>query len=144
MLWSHKLSEKGYSTLHTSNHFYQVTTQGGDLSREAWREETGSSFFSFHFLHEWSWVQALVCFCLLSLLFLSSVPCLTLDISSPYRSVSIGGKQREEKIQWRRNEKQLLRHPVMLHAAKEKVVIAFTRRTLNASLYFPSTSPCVG
>lgn len=61
------------------------------------REKRVDLIFSFHFLHEWIWVLALVCFCLLSVLFLSSAPCLTLDISSPYRSVSIGGKEWKRK-----------------------------------------------
>lgn len=59
----------------------------------------------------------------LSLLFLSSVPCLTLDIFSPYRSDSIGGKEKQKRHQ-DNNEKQLFRQPVMLRATKEKVLIA--------------------
>ena len=58
---------------HTSDCSLCVTVKRADLSRGAWRERV-DLVFSFYFLHEWIWVQALVCFCLLSVLFPSSVP----------------------------------------------------------------------
>lgn len=127
----------------TSDRFHHVTAGGGDLSREAHREKEWILFFlsiscmSGSECRLWSAFVSSLCF--FSHLFPASRLTFLLHIGQSAQEASRERRKKNgERKHWGSSEKQLFKQPVMLRTAKERLVIALTRRTIYASFYFLS------